>query len=529
MRANSLSTSETIDSSEARFEDGAYLACLSATLCFASQLAMQLNKSSGVWSPDAQLWNAVLVGAASVTSAVSATFELRSRLRRNDSGAYSLPLLAGLCVGFVVLLFLGMAFPYPEAGWLFIAWAVLRAGALSVRLGFLCSTVQCVVGAVIGYWSFLLTYVDGYKLPWVSEAVHTGTAHVDLLFHAAITNMLTRYGVGSLGVDGLAPFPYHFGSHHVVTVLYRALDIGPLQFYSVVFPLLFCPVFFVFLFFFALSYRSYLRRTLAESGPWEAEGAGWFWTVFAILFIGLLPLALRRTLGVWDNVFHSESFGMAVLASYLAGVWFLERMGRNGVGIGWYAWPVFAAYLVVLCLLKVSVGLVVGTVGIYLLARLPLSARQRALGGAAILLALLYGLLATRAPSGDMADGPSLLDMIKPMAFMRDIIQPGLRWQAFFSFFGALLLLVLVRVWPARGRADTPFRVRLMSGRLIDLEMAVVLTFVSIAPGLILSVPQGGTNFFAEVSYWWVQPMAAVALGRLFASAAQLRHRPLFE
>ncbi|WP_454732085.1 MULTISPECIES: hypothetical protein [Cupriavidus] len=499
------------------FERGGYLACLCIPFVFALALAQCLRAPQLLARADVSLMAALLAALAAVLGAISAIFDLRSALQKRRLESFVTPLAVGLLVG---LLLLGVTRLHAAFGWLVVGIVALRMIVMIVRAGITSAVFPLLSGGMIGYWAFLLSFVDGYKTPWINEAIATGTVHVDLMFHAAIANMLSGYGTGTLGVDGLIPFPYHFGSHHVMTVLYPLLGIGALQFYSVIFPLLFCPLLLVFMYFFALSFRDFLARTSTGASNWKDEHAGWYWVIFAIIFIGVISTPFRRTLGVWDNIFHSESFGVAVLFAYLAGIWCFEHLGREQlVRLAWYMWLVIPLYFAILCLLKISVGLVVGGMAAYLFLRIRMTLAQRILGWIAIALPLCYGLWVTRSSSGEGLADPGLMAMTKPFAFLRDIVPAELRPVSFAAFFGPLIVLVVLRLLSRRSGAQASLWARISGSELLDVELAIVITVVSVIPGLLLSVPQGGTNFFAEVSYWWVQPMLAVVAGRLLAKA----------
>ncbi|BCF98099.1 hypothetical protein PPGU19_026680 [Paraburkholderia sp. PGU19] len=365
---------------------------------------------------------------------------------------------------------------------------------------------------MIGYWTFLLSFVDGYKTPWVNEATMFGQVHVDLLFHSAIVNMLRLYSVGSIGVDGAIPFPYYFGSHRIVEALSGILDIQPLTFYSVVFPLLLGPLFLAMFFFFAVSFQTFLLNREYFNRDSPSLRSELFWLVSAIVFIGIFPVEFRRNLGLFDNVFHSESFGIGVLVAYLPGVFFFEYIGRRSHMRLSVVWMILGGvYLAGLCMVKFSVASVLAGTAAYLLLRLKLAWRHRLFGFLTITMPLGYGLWITRgSPSGD--SGPSVMEMIKPFAFLRDLIEPRLWVVSFVAFFGPFILFVLLRLMLPRTSTRKTWPARFRALEFLDLEVLSVLLTISVIPSLVISVPQGSTNFFSEVSYWFVLPMLSVVL-----------------
>lgn len=517
MRRSSLVGSESA-ASASTFAKSGYIGCSVATFSFAIALYLALRAPEFVTGRNPEIVDAVLTATAASLCAIALAFEAYEwgPTRGSDWGI----LLLGVCA---LPVFVWLFSRHDALAWIAIGVVVTRIAVLIWRAISLNTLVALCASTLVGYWAFLLTYVDGYKTPWIHEGVLSGTAHVDMMFHAAIVNMLTGFAAASLGIDGVAPFPYHFASHHLAGLLSHFLGVGALDFYALIFPLLFAPLYLLAMFVFAMAFRAYLARigVIKTGNGADQEGFGPFWIALLIAFIGLIPAAYRRELGVWDNVFHSESFGVSVLIAYLAGVWLLDQLGRSEtLRLRWYAFPAIAIYLIVLCSLKISVGAVVGCLLAYAVLRLPMTWMQRVLAWLAMSCALVYGYIATQLATQGAEAGPGLLQMFKPFAFIRDVLPPD-RWvPSFFAFFGPALLLLAIRIWQSfRANHRPSLRNGLKS--LGDLEMIVVLTVISVTPGLILSIPQGSTNFFAEVSYWWVQPMLAVVMSSIIFTAVR--------
>lgn len=497
------------------FPDG-YIACTCATVVFAIALLGCYSDAQLRMDATQAILNAIYVTAATVLVAITVMFELAERLRDRVMASLSLSIVVGLAVLAPTMAVLGLHPLIPKAAILLISLHLIRllSGEASWRRG----VAPLLSGAVIGYWTFLLSFVDGYKSPWITEAAMFGQVHVDLLFHSAIVNMLRSYGSGSIGVDGAMPFPYYFGSHRIVEALSGIVHVRPLPFYSVVFPMLLGPLFLTLFFFFAVSFqKSVLIRERSDRSS-SGTHSGLFWWLLAIVFVGVFPTEFRRYLGLFDNVFHSESFGIGVLFAYLAGVFFFEYIARQRtmrLNIAWLA--LAGVYLAGLCMVKLSVACVIAGAAGYLILRLRLSWRNRLLGILAIAAPLCYGLWTTRGgPSGD--SGPTFVEMIKPLAFLRDTVPSRFWLLSFIAFFGPFILFVLLRTLLRRKPSLHALRAEVTALKLIDVEMLAALVIVSVIPGMVLSIPQGSTNFFSEVSYWFVLPMLAVALSECVQS-----------
>ncbi|MDM0122286.1 hypothetical protein [Variovorax arabinosiphilus] len=497
-----------------------YLGCLVATLSLAVAMFLTLRSPLLFTGQDSEIINAALVSVTASLCAICMSFEVYiSRATRSPF----ISLIVGIVAtpAFVWIFAFHSILPWAATAMVLIRQIVISRGIRSRSL-----LAVVLPSAMIGYWVFLLTYVDGYKTPWINEAVATGTVHVDMLFHAAIVNMISEFNAPSLGIDGTTPFPYHFGSHKIAALFCHLLGIGAIKFYAIAFTLLFGPLFILSFFFFSTSFLLFLSRTeYTTARERKIIYSKWFWISFFLVFVGLIPATDRRNLGVWDNAFHSESFGVAILASYLAGIWILDQLGHKiSVGLRWYSYPAIGVYLIALCSLKISVGAVVGCLLAYITLRLPLTLIQRSLAWLAMSSALVYGYFATQVAAQGANAGPGLMQMIKPFAFIKDVLPPE-RWlPSFFAFFGPMIVFSILRLHRF-SLPNAPGAIAILNAVPRDVELIIIITLISIAPGLILSVPQGSTNFFAEVSYWWVQPMLSVMLASTFAAFAGLRRK----
>lgn len=493
------------------FVRGGYVGCIAATVCLT--IAIYLAVSSPLMlAQKEEVINAVLVSIATSLCTVAIIFE--TCLARTKPSPL-MCLITGIAAMPVVTGILSINSIVP---WVAIMIVAIRQIIILLKLRTMSVCVIVLFGAFIGYWVFLLSYVDGYKTPWINEEIITGTVHVDMMFHAAIINMLSDFKIGSAGIDGILPFPYHFGSHRIAVVFCHLLKIDALSFYAIIFPLLFGPIFLTAFFFFVTTYALFLIKNECIRVDFKATDFSiLFWIAFFVIFVGLSPVTYRRNLGVWDNVFHSESFGLAVLASYLGAIWLIDKFGRqNLLWIRWYVYPLASLYLIVLCSLKISVGAVIGGLFAYFVLRCRLNWVQRFMGFSVISCAVFYGYAATQGVAHNSDSGSGILTMFKPFAFIRDIL-PLQSWlPSFLAFFGPTIVFLILRFLKFKNWKSIGLK-KISKEIPRDVEMVIVVTIISIIPGLILSIPQGSTNFFAEISYWWIQPMLAVVLASTFS------------
>ena len=89
--------------------------------------------------------------------------------------------------------------------------------------------ILIILGLIIWFIGARWGYI--YTNPFYPESIINGTAHVDILFHSAITNMIRTYGIPSTGIDGLVKIFYHYGSHWIFAQFCKIINIGALKFY----------------------------------------------------------------------------------------------------------------------------------------------------------------------------------------------------------------------------------------------------------------------------------------------------------
>ena len=99
-------------------------------------------------------------------------------------------------------------------------------------------------------FSFLITsvyYNSQYVHPLMIEKIINGSwAHRDTMYHASIAGIFKTYFFIGTGLDGFVPHYYHTLSHSVFGLFSILIDISSLDFYSIVFPILITPIFFMF-------------------------------------------------------------------------------------------------------------------------------------------------------------------------------------------------------------------------------------------------------------------------------------------
>jgi hypothetical protein len=114
------------------------------------------------------------------------------------------------------------------------------------------------IPTIIGY--FIVTFYDqGFHHPLFPEKIITGKAHIDTLFHSAISHIFINYHIPSTGLHGTPYIHYHYGSHILFAGLAGLVNLKPLIFYNLAYPVIFIPLFFKAIFLLILKFQKHLN------------------------------------------------------------------------------------------------------------------------------------------------------------------------------------------------------------------------------------------------------------------------------
>ena len=373
----------------------------------------------------------------------------------------------------------------------FVRW--MRSGSIGSSLLFIAGAI------VFTVWCAGVIWGSRYKMPLFWETLSlNGNIHHDTFYYASMANMLDTYGSPSTGIDGIPPVHYHFGSPLLFAKWSDLLQMDVLSFYSLGYPVIVLPLFFSALLTLGVELRSVFgARDVPLRNDWRV------WLVFLAATVGFIPTSALDALAVWNsNAFISESYliGMPVFMFVL------------GAGVAARQKPSFAFLLIfvplmlaVLGFLKISLMLLAFGLALYLAVRLRLYRDPRVLASAiisAILVANTYLIVQLPAQNGG----------ISPLHFMRFDAHEG--WQQFFPLIH--LLWTWVYVW-MRAREEhirdfAAVKTAARSGRIIDVEILVVIAVLGFLPGEIISIHGGSAVYFSDVQRWLA---LAFIIGRL--------------
>jgi hypothetical protein len=389
-----------------------------------------------------------------------------------------------------------------------------------LRNGSVWRSAAIIVGsAAFSVWAGGVVWGLNYKNPLFYENfIHTGNVHHDSLHITSFANMLRTYDVGTIGIDGLVPVPYHWGTMWLFAQWSQLTDAHLLDFYQLGYPVTMIPFFFGGTLAFAVTLR---QRRKAAGIVADLTDDFRFWLVFLAACIGIIPLSGLDAMGVWtSNFLISESYTVAVPISLLilaTVVLFFDRRAVDAsrdnarprsiaewlfvlVGI-----PVAIALL---GYLKISfMALAFGLV-LYALFRLRLYRRPLYLAAGA-LATLVFAWTYNRVSLPAHREGFAAFD------FLWGYVRPA--WWPFFIlvhlFWSWLYIIVRLRSEGVGTLAD--LREAASEKRILDVEVVAVIALLGIGPGLVMHIDGGSAFYFSDVQRW-------LALGFILSRAPEL-------
>lgn len=198
-----------------------------------------------------------------------------------------------------------------------------------------------------------------FWLPLWPELISAGTAPMDMAFHTSLAQLMSGFGVVSLGIDGLVPINYHVATHSLVIAASSLINAEVSWVFGAFYPLFAIPV----LFFSALLLLEKISKHALATQYWSV--LAWFfvimsfgvWQAFASETYALSLILIIVVLNLlWEM--KEPSIGRCLLLALLVGVTSLVKM-PSGFAVGF----LIGSYFVVRGHWKVQafgLGLLVG-------------------------------------------------------------------------------------------------------------------------------------------------------------------------
>jgi hypothetical protein len=329
--------------------------------------------------------------------------------------------------------------------------------------------------AVFSIYLFNTVLGLNYAGVYTPEQSLLGTLNHDTTFHAAIAFLIRNFGTPSIGVDGVLPLKYHFGSHFWFAALSAMTSADPTSVYGAAVPIVAAPL---------LVVAAPICGASIDGGR-KSPGS------YIIIGVGLIFLS---DLIDQKSYYISESYTSALVVLLLA-LPILASLAQTGESSKSAALH-FAIAIVLLpnlAILKVSVG-VLWTAALVWLAirRLGLSWRAAAASGTALL--VLATTMSVASPGRSNFPGLNN-DLIIPFYYFRYF--PSL------SSYSSLFLPTMLALSQVKRFGGYGLRATFVNRSDLMLEVTIIVTLLGLGPPL-LGIPQDSSvYYFMNVSQWF--------------------------
>lgn len=416
----------------------------------------------------------------------------------------------------------------PLAAVGFVAFFILLVDWVR-HSGWRASVVTTVSAAFFATWTAGVVWGRIYKSPlFIEMLIADGLVHHDGMTLAALGNMIRTYDVPGAGLDGIAYMAYHWGTPWLFAQWSNLAGFSLTEFYHLAFPVTMIPLFFGGVVAFALEarYAIFQRRVSGLRGGYATDlGAAFdprlgptFWLVFLAATIGFMPIAGMDALGVWtSNLMISESYTVAMpvaLLLFSTTIVFWQTGGdeilRSRPRVKDYVFvaAVLPAGIVALGYLKISLMLLALLGALYSAVRMG-AFRRWPLLLAGLYTTILVGLTFPRVSLAAHREG------IAPLDFLKGFVP--LAWWPFFLlfhlFWSLLYITLRLRQEGARTLGDVASLAR--SGKIIDVELVLVIALAGVAPGLVIHIDGGSAFYFSDVQRWLSVGLLLAGVGTL--------------
>jgi len=338
-------------------------------------------------------------------------------------------------------------------------------------------------------------YDYGTLNPLFLEKIVLGMGHQDTLMHMSIAQMLKTHHIASTGLDGIPFVHYHFGSHYFFARLSFFSGLSVMQVYNLAFPLLIIPLYFLLLLYIVPRLALVLNAQPLSLQITKHQGVI-FWSLFLVVHLGILPKDyLNRTVS-WQSYLGSESYLIALVLMFIALSCLFDYGQLKPQRQAKTLYKIFLAILVlVICLCKVSVGVLLVAILAYLQFRQGQFFKWKNLLFWLMSLGVLYGVYQT------FIAGFGWETKITLFHFFRSYADYPVRFYMVHIHFFALLVFITLHLYQIeKNNPNTNLQKLIREKQTLWLEVLIILGVLSLLPGLILAIPDGSAIYFSDVT-----------------------------
>lgn len=371
-----------------------------------------------------------------------------------------------------------------------ITWS--KQGSLKHKL------LLLILAGLFASWIAGALWGGRYLKPLFEEnlSIGVGEGTLDTLYLSSASTMIASYGFPSNGLDGIPYLKYHYGSQWIFAQVSTLLDIQPLQFYQLGYPVIFVPFTFLCMVSFILLLR---KRLHPQSVLKPIQEDYWFWVIFIGANIGFLPIQVQNSLALFNGrQLYSESNGIALGILFLLFLLVLsikkplektKYLGQGNILLFLVVLPFLTA---VLGFVKISFAVILLSIVGYFFLRLKLF--NKFVSWIFLIEMVLAFLLAYFCVNRPIPINFSVLNFVR--ANVRD-------WEAlwFLMYFSWSWLFILFWIKRQNIKTIQDLYFAFNNCETLLVEIVLVVCIVGVLPGMIINLA-GNAWYFSDIQRW---------------------------
>ena len=363
-------------------------------------------------------------------------------------------------------------------------------------------------------WTSSIFWNTGFSLmgssyiffsPFFVESTYLGGAHVDTLFFTSLSQMIQTYGIASSGLDGLPYIPYHFGSYWIFAQLSKLMQINPIYFYQLCYPVIFLPLFFYSFFLFIIETREV--DAAAKNAVPSLFSISAF-VIFAAAFISFLPNKLSYEIGLMRlNFLISPSYLLSLTVIFLSFCLCISFWVNFNAAKGYMRSDILFLAIItpllfaVIGLIKISSLFIIFCLATYLFLRMALFKRYQFILLYGIAACIVFIILYITYPASQGASS------FKQFSIFSDYID--YQWRPFFLMFNYFWSFLFIYFYiMVNDISNAPLLRDAFSNRLtVGIESVLVISVVGFLPGALMAKLGADAYYFADFQKWIALPL----------------------
>ncbi|MDR2692963.1 MAG: hypothetical protein LBB74_01960 [Chitinispirillales bacterium] len=347
--------------------------------------------------------------------------------------------------------------------------------------------IGCIVkvffAVVISLFCAGSVWFSGYLTLNPAGAIVNGMVHHDTVFHVTIAESIKNYGYPSLLLNDADFLHYHWGSHFILAMLSRVLNVSVFNVYNYLYPIIFIP-----------AYSFLVMTVIVEIRKHKNETALLSVVDYAFLsffFIGFLPAAFLNGIGIWKSSWViSESYLFALVFFLLYILLILKTRQSNRFG-NMSAILLTILFIVICTAMKVSVGFLITVGAVYINFRKNLRKTQYWIINIVFLSIFLLSYKVFSEAYGYSG--------FQFMSFVRHYV---IRDHGYIGYIGVIphyffLLFFTLFVLNYQRLANKPLRQAILSKKLLMEETLLVISIAGLLPGMLMDIVGGSAGYFS--------------------------------